>query len=384
MGDFSKKIDELVDKIKNRVSKEPMTPLDRAIKVYTFDESLDHAFGGFAFWDPRCVGITDISTKEFYTDPEKMCYCQLFAAERFKHDLPAVFADMYNIDIEACGSKLHYPEDSMPVIKEHVVQDKRDLLKLRVPDFRKDGRGPYLLELTNLFREKASDMFFLCVATQAPWTGVTGLRDYRQLYRDMRDDPVFVHELLEYMLQVQIELNKLVFDAAGLAPVPCDARAAPPLISPQQWEEFALPYASRLLEAIKSYSGQRAHWFLGWGYSIPTDQERFLRMFNSSSTGTCFLFEEDILGRAGFGTVDLGRFKEICHRQKVVLCTNPMPQSIFEGPPERIRKLVTDWHRTCARGGGHEYYTTVPVGTPPEHVEAYVGALKDCVYPVRD
>lgn len=383
MGDLNKRIDDLVEKIRARVSKEPMTPLDRAIKVYTFDESLDHAFGGFAFWHPKCVGVTDVTAKEFYTDPEKFIYCQLFGAERFEHDLPAVFPDMYNIDIEACGSKLHYPEDSMPVIKEHVVQKKKDLLKLKIPDFKKDGRGPYIIDATNLFREKVGDIFYICVATNAPWTGVTGLRDYRDLYRDLRDDPLFVHELLEYILEVQIGLNKLVFDAAGFAPVPCDARAAPPLISPQQWEEFALPYATRLLEAIKSYAGQRGHWFLGWGYSIPKDQQRFLRMYNSSGTATCFLFEEDILGRASFDKVDLGKSKEICLNQKVVLATNPMPQSLFDGPPDRIKKLVTDWHRTCASGGGHEYYTTVPVGTPPEHVEAYVGALKDCLYPVQ-
>ena len=383
MNDFLSRIDRLVEKIKSRVAGEPMTPLERALKVYNWDESLDHAFGGFAFWDPRSVGVTGVSTKEFYTDPVKMCYCQLFAAERFGHDLPAVFADMYNIDIEACGTKLFYPEDSIPVIKEHVVKEKADLLRLKMPDFQSGNRISYLLELAHIFKEKVGDLFYVCVATQAPFSGITGLRDYNKLILDMRNDPLFVHELLEYMLEVQIEFNRRVFDIAGYSPVPCDARACPPLISPEQWEEFALPYASRLMEAIKSHAGQRGHWFLGWGFSIPKKPERFLRMYNASGTATCFLFEEDILGRAGFGTVNLLKTKQICRAQKVVLSTNLMPQSIFEGPPERIKKLVTEWHNVCAVGGGHEYYTTIPIGTPPEHVEAYVGALKSCYYPVE-
>jgi len=382
MGGFAKKIDGLVEKIRERVNKEPMTPLERAIKVYSFDESLDHAFGGFAFWDPRCVGVTEVTTREFYTDPEKMCYCQLYAADKFAHDLPAVFADMYQIDVEACGTKLHYPEDSMPVIAEHPIHSKQDLLKLRIPDPRSDGRMPYLVELTSLFKEKVGDIFFICVATQAPFSAAVGLRGYENLVRDMREDPVFVHELLEYALAVQIPFNKALVDAAGTAPVPCDAWAAPPNLRPDQVEEFAIPYAARLLEAIKEYAGQRAHWFLGWGYSLPADQERFLRMCNATGTGTCFVFEEDILGRAGYGKINLGRTKESCRQQKVVLSTNLMPQSIFAGPPERITQLVTEWHSTCSRGGGHEYYTTVPLGTPPEHVEAYVRALKECRYPV--
>ncbi|MFY9139284.1 MAG: uroporphyrinogen decarboxylase family protein [Thermacetogeniaceae bacterium] len=382
MAGYMDRIDELVAKIRDRVSKEPMTPAQRAAKVFTWDTSLDHAFGGFAFWDPRSVGITDISTKEFYTDPVKMCYCQIYAAERFEHDFPAVFADMYNIDVEACGTPLEYPEDSIPVIKEHPIKQKSDLAKLRIPDPQKDARMPYLLEVTNLFSQKVGDLFGCSVATNMPFSGVVGLRGYQNVIMDMRKDPLFVHEMLEYMLEVQIVFNKAIIDAGG-APVPCDAWAAPPNITPAQWEEFALPYATRLMEALKAHNGQKSNWFLGWGYSIVPDTERFLRMFNASGSGICFLFEEDIVGRAGYSTIDLEKFYEICRQQKVVLSTSLMPQTIFEGPVERIEKLVTDWHKVCGKGGGHCYYTTVPLGSPPEHVEAYVRALKNCLYPVE-
>jgi len=59
-------------------------------------------------------------------------------------------------------------------------------------------------------------------------------------------------------------------------------------------------------------------------------------MFNASGSGICFLFEEDIVGRAGYSTIDLEKFYEICRQQKVVLSTSLMPQTIFEGPVERI------------------------------------------------
>lgn len=384
MINFSKKIDELVDQIRERVSKEPMTPLERSKKVYTWDETLGHAFGGFAFWDPKCVGVTDVTAKEFYTNPEKMVYCLLVAAVKFKHDSLPIIADTYQIDVEACGTKLHYPEDSMPVIVEHAIQKKSDLAKLRIPNPKQDGRMPYFIEVTKLFVEKIGDIFYPAASTEAPFSGAVGLRGYENLVRDMREDPLFVHELLEYALTVQIEFTRAIYDAIGYPAGSADAWAAPPNISPKQLEEFALPYAARLLEAIKVYSGgKRGRWGLGWGYSLAPDQEHFLRMCNATGSGTCSLFEEEILGVAGYGKVNLARTKEICRQQKVVLSTNLLPQLIYSGPPETITERVTKLHDICGPGGGHMYYTTVPLNTPFEHVEAYVRALKNCRYPVQ-
>lgn len=385
MKDFKAEIDRLVDSIREWVAKEPLTPLQRAVKVYTFDDqTLDHAFGGFAFWSPACVGITDVSCREFYTEAEKMFYCQLVALNKFRHDAPAVFVDMYQVDIEACGTKLQYSDDSMPIIAEHAIKEKKDLLKLKVPCPQTDGRMPYQLELARLAKEKLGDLFYGLVATNAPFSGAVGLRGYNNLIRDMKEDPDFVHDLLEYVTEVQIVYNKAIVDVNGTPPVPCDAWAALPNLKPEQVMEFALPYASRLLEAIKQHAnGQGAHWFYGWGYSLAPRWQSFLRALNASGTATMFLFEEDIIGRAGYKQIDLKEFKKICRQHKVVLSTSLMPQSIFSGPPERIRQLVQDWHKICGPGGGHEYYTTVPIGTPPEHVQAYVDALKSCRYPVE-
>ncbi|MHB1043199.1 MAG: uroporphyrinogen decarboxylase family protein [Eubacteriales bacterium] len=385
MKNFKTEIDRLVDNIRNWVAQEPLTPLERAVKVYTFDDkTLDHAFGGFAFWAPASVGIQDVTCREFYTEAEKMYYCQLFALDKYRHDVPAVFADMYQIDIEACGTKLQYSEDSMPVIAEHAIKEKKDLLKLKVPDPQKDGRMPYQLELARIHKEKLGDLFYMLVATQAPLSGAVGLRGYRNIIRDMKTDPDFVHDLLEYVTEVQIIYNKAIIDVNGTPPVPCDAWANLPNLRPEQVLEFALPYATRLNEAVKQYAnGQGCHWFYGWGYSLAPNWQSFLRTLNGSGTATMFLFEEDIMGRAGYKQVDLKQFKDICRQHKVVVSTSLMPQSIFAGPPERIRQLVTEWHQICGPGGGHEYYTTVPIGTPPEHVQAYVDALKSCKYPVQ-
>lgn len=378
---WMQKIDELVEKNREWASAREITPLERAFRVYSFREDIGHAFGGFAFWAPECVGIKDITTKEFYTDPQKMYYSQLYALNRWRHDLPAVFPDMYNVDIEACGCRLHYPENSVPVIAENVIKEKKDLAKLKIPNPETDGRIPYLLEIANMHREKLGDLFYVLVATQAPFSGIVGLRGYAKLVRDMRDDPDFVHAMLEYMLEVQIVFNKAIVDAGGTPPVPCDAWAAMPNISEEQIMEFVVPYTARFLDAIHQHAGAKGGWFMGWGYSLSNNWPRLIRILNASGTGTQFLFEEDILGRAGYRTVDIKQFKDICRSQNVVLSTSLMPQSIFSGPPERIKKLVHDWHKACAQDGGHCYYTTIPVGTPPEHVQAYVEALHECTYP---
>jgi len=103
------------------------------------------------------------------------------------------------------------------VIKEHRLKRRAIWLNCAF-QIRIRWSYAYLLELTNLFSQKVGDLFGCSVATNMPFSGVVGLRGYQNVIMDMRKDPLFVHEMLEYMLEVQIVFNKAIIDAGG-APV---------------------------------------------------------------------------------------------------------------------------------------------------------------------
>jgi len=86
--------------------------------------------------------------------------------------------DIYNYEIEAMGGKMVYSENAMPTIdfREPLVKEPADLLKLKTPDFLKDGRLPFALDCLRLARAKPgfSGAGYFC----APFSMAVGLRSY--------------------------------------------------------------------------------------------------------------------------------------------------------------------------------------------------------------
>ncbi len=119
-----KQIEELGKRIIDKLGKNSLTPLERWEKIRRFEEA-DRVTGSFAFWSPAAVGIQDISTREYYTNPEKMYLCQLLALERFGHDYPILIADNYNTEPEALGAKIAFAGDDTPFIVEPSLKEQR-------------------------------------------------------------------------------------------------------------------------------------------------------------------------------------------------------------------------------------------------------------------
>ena len=54
--------------------------------------------------------------------------------------------DPFNIEAEGMGSKVKFPENSMPVIIDYAVKDYKDIKSLQIPDPQKAARMPVILE----------------------------------------------------------------------------------------------------------------------------------------------------------------------------------------------------------------------------------------------
>jgi len=372
----SKRIKELGKKVIQERGGDKFTPLQRIEKLGRFEEA-DRITGSFAFWSPSAAGIRDISTKEYYTDPEKMYYCQLLALDTFKHDYPLLFADNYNTEPEALGAKISFPEDDTPMIIDHPIKERDDLNKLDLPDPLRDGRLPYRIEICEIHKEISEGFFPTVTSINAPFSLAVGMRGYERLVIDMFEDPDFVHSLLKFCTQVTIIFGKAIQKVCGSYPSLSDAWSSIPNLSPDQFYKFSFPYATRCLQEF-----QHSGWSFGGGHQFSGDWKQSLMRLMASGSRSLMLFEENITGIRGGKVVNLKEVKEICKRHRVLLYTTIHPDTMLAGPCDKIENLMTNWIHAVSSGGGHAFYTSVLSGTPFEHIETFIGTMKKSSFPI--
>jgi uroporphyrinogen decarboxylase len=374
-----KRIEDLVKKIIDELGKDKLTPLERLNKLRRFEEA-DRVTGSFTFWSPSTVGINDISTEEYYTNPEKMYYCQLLALDTFKHDFPLLFADNYNTEPEALGAKISFSGSGhdTPMIVEPAMKNRDDLYKLQIPDPFKDGRLPYRIEICRIHHEMLGKFFPTSTSINAPFSMAVGMRGYEALVIDMLEDPDFVHNLLDFCTEVIIAFGKAIKSVCGSYPSLADAWSSIPNLSPDAFFEFSFPYAARCLQVF-----DKSGWSLGGGHQFSGDWKRSLRRILSSGSKSLMLFEENITGIRGGKPINLREIKEICKKRGVFLYTTIHPDTMLKGPPSKIETLMTNWIKEVASGGGHGFFTSVLSGTPVKHIETFVSTIRKSTFPTR-
>ncbi len=122
-AEFERRIVELTDRMREQVAGQAMSPLERAFKVWTFQEP-DRLLGSFAIFSPLCLGITDVTTREYYQDPLRMYYVQAVSAVDWCNEVPLMYADPYHVEIEAMGGEIAFPEDSIPTLGKPLQADQ--------------------------------------------------------------------------------------------------------------------------------------------------------------------------------------------------------------------------------------------------------------------
>jgi len=186
--------------------------------------------------------------KEFLTDPDKLAQAQIKSFEIYKPDVVVVMADL-NMEAEAAGNELIFPEDTICQIKKYVLEDKANLAKLNLPDPNKDGRLPYYLEACHKVSAaiKESPVGGVIVG---PWAIAVTMRGAERLLMDTVDDPPFVHDLMRFATDPAKKFGELV-SAAGVGLSYSEAPASCSLISPEIYQVFIKPYHTEMVDYFK-------------------------------------------------------------------------------------------------------------------------------------
>ena len=146
------------------------------------------------------------------------------------------------------GSEGVYVRGESPWLdREPVIKDYSDFSKIKLPDFYKTGLMPLAHEMYQEISEMVEGKYIVVFPEwgRGPFGVAFHIRGFNNLLMDMVTNPEFVHQLMKFINEArkewvsvrarflgrQVEKGNLYNDEVNC-----------PTLSPQQYEEFVLPY----------------------------------------------------------------------------------------------------------------------------------------------
>ncbi|MBE0542448.1 MAG: uroporphyrinogen decarboxylase family protein [Verrucomicrobia bacterium] len=290
--------------------------------------------------------------RDYCTDYRVLVEGQIRTAEKYGFDYVNTMSDPAR-EAADCGAKVEY-FDHQPVAiveDEALLADKSTLATLKIPDPLGGGRMTNGIKALTLFKEKLGQEKIIEGWVEGPIAEAADLRGINTVMTDFFDDPAFVRDLFEFVVELELrfarEQVKAGADLIGIG----DAAAS--LVGPQIYEEFVLPYEKKLVEGIHACGGRtRLH--------ICGNTRRLLGG----------------MGRLGCHIVDLDSLSPLADARRAmganqVLLGNVNPVTVLRnGNPDIVTNAIAECHRQAGAryivGAGCE----VPRDTPPENLRA--------------
>jgi len=278
---------------------------------------------------------------------------QIKTAEKFGLDHVSCISDPAR-EAADCGAQIRYFEDQPPAIDESNARlaNKADLLHLQVPDPLGGGRMTDRIMAADLFKKRVGNFYLIEGWIEGPCAEAADLRGINTLMTDFYDDPKFVIDLFEFIVQMEIEFAKAQIDVGvdiiGIG----DAAAS--LVGPSIYNKFVWPYEKKMIDAIHELGAMvRLH--------ICGNISKILEPIGKLG---CEIVDIDL------APMDSAR---IAMGDKQLLTANIHPVRILkDGSPELITQALDDcYKKTKPRfivGAGCE----VPRGTPEENFRAMI------------
>jgi uroporphyrinogen-III decarboxylase len=329
------------------------------------------------------IALTGIPAKKFYWDAKTFIDGVSEVANYYQMDTIQASADVYNFEIEGLGAKMVYGDKSMPTVdhREPLIKEPGDLLKLKTPDFHRDGRLPFALDCIKLSKEikGPAAMGYFC----GPFSLAVGLRGYPALVKDMRKRPEFVHDLLTFVVdEVLLPYIKVQKDYCGInMSGGADAWAVVPNLKISELKEWVMPYTKRLMEK------SRENGIMAFCALADYNEER-AEKFSAEILHSAFDIQIETFGMPSI-YLGMGRWQDFplqavldytakYRSQGTPVRINAAVNALFlrNGPAEKIVDFIKRYISTFAPE--HEIslgLANIPADTNPDHVHAAVAAI---------
>lgn len=191
----------------------------------------------------------------YVRDHRVLVEAQLRTAEIFDIDYVSAISDPAR-EAADCGANVEYFPDQPPAfIEDHaLLADKSTLATLKTPDPFGGGRMTDRIQAITLFKEKVRGDKLIEGWIEGPCAEGSDLRGINTLMLDFFDDPGFIADLFEFVVDMELRFAKAQLDAG--ADIIGIGDAAASLVGPQIYEEFVWPYERKLVDGVKAMGGR--------------------------------------------------------------------------------------------------------------------------------
>ncbi len=302
---------------------------------------------------------TGISAKEIVNNASHLLKSQVDLHYRFKIELLTCLVDL-NIMSESFGAELYYEEDVLPMPYKPAVNSLEEIEDLNMPDPRRDGRMPVILECAKLYDTNYRKKGFLYGGViEGPITAASNIVGVENLMRGMKKSPKLVHSLLEKVTTALIEFGNAQLDCGVDAIGIAEPTASSTVISPDFFKEFAMPYLKKLNRKLNTF-GTLVHIC---GYTQPIIEEWI-------KIPKIFVISVD--------NVDLAKTMESIGKKFVIVAGNIPTTRLRRGTPEEI-EIITK--RCISEAGRSGKYAVCPgcdlaPGTPEQNILSFIQTTK--------
>lgn len=289
---------------------------------------------------------------EYASDHRALAEAQIHTAQDFQFDYVSVISDPAR-EAADCGATVKYFPDQPPAIDETRARlaDKASLASLEIPDPLGGGRMTDRVKGVALLKQQVGDGKLIEGWIEGPCAESADLRGINTLMTDFYDDPGFVRNLFEFVLEMELRFARAQMEAGADLIGVGDAAAS--LVGPAIYEEFVWPYEKRMVDGLHALGARvRLH--------ICGNTRRILHS----------------MGRLGCEIVDIDYMVPLAEARKQmgpaqVLLGNMDPvRALRDGAPESVTAAIAGCHREAGPryivGAGCE----VPRDTPKDNVRA--------------
>ena len=291
--------------------------------------------------------------RDYETDYRVLAEAQARVAEQFDFDYVNTMSDPGR-EAADCGAVLEYMENSPAALVEEqaLLADKTKLAELRIPDPLGGGRMTNGLKGIALLREKVGQDKIVEGWIEGPMAEASDLRGINTVMLDFFDDPQFVRDLFEFVIEMELRFAKAQVEAGVDLIGVGDAAAS--LGGPQIYEEFVWPYEKKLIDGLHAL-GTRAR------LHICGNTRRILEGIGRLG---CEIVDLDFLSPVSEGRAKMGV-------SQVILGNADPVRVVRNGTPEDVFKAIGECHRQAGPrfvvGPGCE----IPRDTRHENVRAF-------------
>jgi MtaA/CmuA family methyltransferase len=296
----------------------------------------------------------------YATDFRVLAEAQIRTAEKYDFDHVSAIAETR--EAPDCGAVVEYFEDQPPSIVEAqaLLAAKTTLAGLKIPDPFGGGRMHDRVLGIALMKERVGRDKIVEGWIEGPCGGSADLRGLNTLMLDFFDDPQFVYDLFDYVLEVGLRFARAQIEAG--ADVIGIGDPAASLVGPKIYREFVGPYEKKMVDGLHA-SGAR------------------VRLHICGNTRSIL----DAMGQLGCDFIDLDSMAPIAEaREKmgprqVVLGNLDPVRDLRDGTPASVFAAVAECHRHAGRGFIVGAGCEVPRDTPPANVRAMVRYAREAL-----